>query len=163
MTRPSVREILTDAADTQHGAVLTWQEARALLNETEDLWWLRSCMESMTANRDTSSTMRVGMLRSLLATTQPDTSTTDPRPPTSARQPEGGRPMSADAIALGLAEESFRHSWDSSDERRIHGAWVQGLCCECGEFVPYGTEVAHVATALAPLIRKAQRDTEDGA
>jgi hypothetical protein len=54
--------------------------------------------------------------------------------------------------SLVLAEESFRHSWDMSDERLIDGAWVAGLCCECGAFVPYGQEVAHVATALAPLI-----------
>ena len=49
-----------------------------------------------------------------------------------------------------LAEESFRHSWDMSDGRLIDGAWVAGLCCECGDFVPYGQEVAHVARALAP-------------
>ena len=56
------------------------------------------------------------------------------------------------ATAQRLAEESFRHSWDSSDERRIDGVWVQGLCCECGEFVPYGTEVAHLATAFAAVL-----------
>lgn len=30
--RPTLREILTEAADTQHVAVLTWREARELLD-----------------------------------------------------------------------------------------------------------------------------------
>lgn len=30
--RPLLRDILTEAADTQHTAVLTWQEARELLD-----------------------------------------------------------------------------------------------------------------------------------
>lgn len=30
--RPTLRAILTEAADTQHTAVLTWQEARTLLD-----------------------------------------------------------------------------------------------------------------------------------
>ena len=51
-----------------------------------------------------------------------------------------------------LADESFRHSWDMSDERKIDGTWVQGLCCECGEFVPFGEEVEHVAAAFASLL-----------
>lgn len=55
-------------------------------------------------------------------------------------------------VALLLAEEGFRHSWDTSDERLIDGKWVAGLCCECGAFVPYGQEVAHVAAALALLL-----------
>lgn len=54
--------------------------------------------------------------------------------------------------ALRLAEESFRHVWDMSDERLIDGAWVVGLCCECGDFVPYGQEVAHVAAAFTTLL-----------
>jgi hypothetical protein len=62
----------------------------------------------------------------------------------------------AEKDAARLAEESFRHSWDMSDERLIDGAWVVGLCCECGDFVPYGQEVAHVAAALAPLIEAAK-------
>jgi hypothetical protein len=61
-------------------------------------------------------------------------------------------PTAREVYALRLAEESFRHSWDMSDERLIDGAWVAGLCCECGDFVPYGQEVAHVAAAFAPLI-----------
>ena len=38
----------------------------------------------------------------------------------------------ADEGAQRLADESFRHVWDMSDERQIGGAWVAGLCCECG-------------------------------
>tara|TARA_R100001530_G_scaffold52272_2_gene38684 strand:+ start:56 stop:349 length:294 start_codon:yes stop_codon:yes gene_type:complete len=57
-----------------------------------------------------------------------------------------------DALAQLLAAESFRHYWDSSDERQIDGAWVWGLCCECGEFVPGGEEEAHLAAAFAPLL-----------
>jgi len=60
-----------------------------------------------------------------------------------------------DVIAQRLADESFRHSWDMSDERQIEGAWVSGLCCECGEFVPFGQEVAHFAAAFAPIVRAA--------
>lgn len=30
--RPPLRDILTEAADTQHTAVLTWQEARELID-----------------------------------------------------------------------------------------------------------------------------------
>ena len=55
-------------------------------------------------------------------------------------------------VASYLAEEAFQHSWDTSDERQIDDVWVAGLCCECGEFVPYGQEVAHVAAALAPIV-----------
>jgi hypothetical protein len=67
------------------------------------------------------------------------------------------------AASLVLAEECFRHSWGMSDERRIDGVWVAGLCCECGAFVPYGQVVAHVAAALAPQIAtyvQAARDEE---
>lgn len=46
----------------------------------------------------------------------------------------------SEVLARLLADESFRHSWDMSDEQKIDGVWVQGLCCECGEFVPYGEE-----------------------
>ena len=59
-----------------------------------------------------------------------------------------------DAEALLLAEESFRHSWDMSDECLIDGAWVSGLCCECGTFVPYGQEVAHVAEAFEVVLAR---------
>lgn len=31
MTRPTIRELLTEGADTQHTVCLTWQEAQALL------------------------------------------------------------------------------------------------------------------------------------
>lgn len=78
--RPSLRAILSEAADTQHTAVLTWEEARTLLNEIDDLWWLRSCIESLTTSKDTNSTLRVGMLRSVVETTRPESATTDPRP-----------------------------------------------------------------------------------
>lgn len=64
------------------------------------------------------------------------------------------------ALARRLAEESFRHSWDASDERRIEGAWVAGLCCECGEFIPFGQEVAHLAAAFAPLLPPAKSGGE---
>lgn len=64
-------------------------------------------------------------------------------------------------VSLLLAEESFRHSWDMSDERRIEGAWVAGLCCECGAFVPYGQEIAHIAAALASFIAAAMAEAWD--
>ena len=57
-----------------------------------------------------------------------------------------------DGLARLLADESFRHSWDMSDERKIDGAWVQGLCCDCGEFVPYGEEVDHFTAAFATVL-----------
>lgn len=65
--------------------------------------------------------------------------------------------------ALRLAEESFRHSWDMSDERLIGGAWVAGLCCECGDFVPYGEEVAHVVAAFTPLIDRTRATAAEAA
>jgi hypothetical protein len=85
------------------------------------------------------------------------------RCPMTGPQPTASAEVEALAASLVLAEECFRHSWDMSDERRIDGAWVAGLCCECGAFVPYGQEVAHVAAALAPLIAayvQAARDEE---
>ena len=66
-------------------------------------------------------------------------------------------------VAVRLAEESFRHNWDSTDERRIDGVWVSGLCCECGDFVAFGKEVEHVAAALEPLIQSARADAWDKA
>jgi hypothetical protein len=67
-----------------------------------------------------------------------------------------------DALAFQLAEEGFRHSWDMSDERLIDGAWVAGLCCECGAFVPYGQEVAHIAAALTRILPPAETGDTDG-
>lgn len=46
--------------------------------EIEDLWWLRRCLEAMIRAEDANATVRVGALRALLATTEPETSTTDP-------------------------------------------------------------------------------------
>lgn len=58
----------------------------------------------------------------------------------------------AESLARLLADESFRHSWDMSEEQKINGAWVAGLCCECGEFVPFGEEVDHISAAFASLL-----------
>lgn len=52
--------------------------AEVARREVEDLWWLRHCLESLIANKDTNSTIRVGLLRGVLETTRPETSTTDP-------------------------------------------------------------------------------------
>lgn len=64
-------------------------------------------------------------------------------------------------LAQRLANESFRHSWDTTDERRIDGEWVHGLCCDCGEFVPFGEEVAHLAEAFERVLSPTSCDSCD--
>jgi hypothetical protein len=47
--------------------------------EVEDLWWLRDSLESLLGERPDGDVIRVGVLRNLLRTTAPETTTTHPR------------------------------------------------------------------------------------
>jgi hypothetical protein len=46
--------------------------------EIEDLWWLRDSLESLLGERPDGDMIRVGVLRGLLGTTAPETTTTHP-------------------------------------------------------------------------------------
>lgn len=56
--------------------------------EVEDLWWLRDSLEALLGERQDGELIRVGVLRNLLKTTAPETTTTHPRP----IPPEEGAP-----------------------------------------------------------------------
>lgn len=47
--------------------------------EIEDLWWLLHSLEALIEGRENGEQIRIGLLRSVVSTTRPETSTTDPR------------------------------------------------------------------------------------
>ena len=62
--------------------------------------------------------------------------------------PETTNPPPVAAEVEAIAEVLADHTWDMSDEQKVNGEWVWGVCCECGEFVPFGEENSHVAAAI---------------
>lgn len=67
---------------------------------------------------------------------------------------------------LRAAEVLAEHASDMSDEQCIDGKWVHGVCCDCGEFVPFDAVNDHIAAAQTAALsahlaeRDAARDRE---